>query len=91
MALKATRILVVDAIVVLDQTDPQVAAGIVELQRASYAVEADLIRFDAIPPLQETAADVSGLELTILGALDGGSGPDPVVSAGIAIARFWRD
>lgn len=51
-----------------------VAARIVEIQRAAYAVEAALMGFDGIPPLHETVADVRGLtDLTWLGASDGGT------------------
>ena len=64
------KMLPVGAIVVLDHTDPRIAARIVELQRASYAVEADLIGFDAIPTRLETPAQVARLDLTILGAVD---------------------
>jgi ribosomal protein S18 acetylase RimI-like enzyme len=49
-----------------------VAAGIVALQRASYAVEARLIGSDEIPPLRETADELARLELTVLGAVEGG-------------------
>lgn len=38
--------------------DRNIAARVVEIQRAAYAVEADLIGYDAIPPLRETVADV---------------------------------
>lgn len=43
----------------IDITDPLTAARIVEIQRAAYAVEAALIGFGGIPPLDETAADVA--------------------------------
>jgi ribosomal protein S18 acetylase RimI-like enzyme len=42
----------------------------VKTQRAAYGVEADLIRFDAIPPLHETETDVMGLDLTILAVVE---------------------
>ena len=47
------------------------ASRVVELQRAAYAVEADLIGFDSIPPLHDTAADVLASELTWVGAFRG--------------------
>ncbi|MBT8206865.1 MAG: GNAT family N-acetyltransferase [Acidimicrobiia bacterium] len=53
----------------IDVTDPLVAARVVEIQRAAYAVEAALIGFDGIPPLHETAADVAALtELEWIGS-----------------------
>jgi ribosomal protein S18 acetylase RimI-like enzyme len=62
----------VPAVVVLDHADPAQAALIVALQRASYAVEAELIGFDGIPPLHEPADAVRVLDLTILAGVDGG-------------------
>jgi ribosomal protein S18 acetylase RimI-like enzyme len=58
------------SVVVLDQSEPSVAAKIVALQRAAYGVEAQLIKFDGIPPLHETEDDVAKLKITILGAFD---------------------
>jgi ribosomal protein S18 acetylase RimI-like enzyme len=40
------------------------------VQRAAYRVEAELIEFNRIPPLHETADDISGLDLTMLGAVE---------------------
>jgi GNAT superfamily N-acetyltransferase len=45
----------------IDPTDPDVAARIVEIQRAAYAVEAALIGFDGIPQLAETPDQVREL------------------------------
>lgn len=59
-------------VVFLDHTERRAAAEIVRLQRASYAVEAELIGFDDIPARRETADRVSQLELTFLGAVEGG-------------------
>ena len=42
----------------LDPGDPATAAAIVELQRASYAVEAALIGSDGIPALTETTDEI---------------------------------
>lgn len=42
----------------IDSADDGLSARIVEIQRAAYAVEAELIGFDGIPVLEETAADV---------------------------------
>ncbi|HVE90795.1 MAG TPA: GNAT family N-acetyltransferase [Actinomycetota bacterium] len=54
----------------LDQRDLFTAARITALQRVSYEQEAKLIGFDAIPPLRESAEDVSALHLTMLGVED---------------------
>jgi GNAT superfamily N-acetyltransferase len=54
----------------LDHRDASVAAEIARVQHAAYQVEADLIGFDGIPPLHETASDVTRLELTLVGARD---------------------
>jgi len=62
----------VTAIRVLEHRRPDVAAEIVELQRLSYAVEAELIGFDGIPPLHETTEQVTALDLVVLGAFEGG-------------------
>ena len=48
----------------------ELAARIVQLQRAAYSVEAELIGFDGIPPLHDTADDVMALELDWLGAFE---------------------
>ncbi|MDW3220065.1 MAG: GNAT family N-acetyltransferase [Acidimicrobiales bacterium] len=53
----------------IDPADDQLTDRIVEIQRAAYTVEAELIGFDRIPVLQETAADVRHQRgLTWLGA-----------------------
>jgi ribosomal protein S18 acetylase RimI-like enzyme len=57
----------VEAVVVLDHHDREVARRIRDLQRAAYAVEAELIGFDQMPPLVEDVDDITGLTLTILG------------------------
>jgi ribosomal protein S18 acetylase RimI-like enzyme len=43
----------------LDVRDPAIAAQVVDVQRAAYRVEADLIGNDAIPALHESQADVA--------------------------------
>lgn len=43
----------------------------VELQRAAYAVEAELIGFNGIPPLHESIEDVVRSELNWVGAFAG--------------------
>jgi ribosomal protein S18 acetylase RimI-like enzyme len=58
-------------VVLVDHAEPRLAAEIVDLQQASYAVEADLIGFDQIPTQHETASQVSQLDLIVLGAVEG--------------------
>jgi hypothetical protein len=45
----------------VDHTRPSVAEDILRVQRRSYAVEAQLIDFDAIPNLRETVDDIRQL------------------------------
>jgi ribosomal protein S18 acetylase RimI-like enzyme len=52
----------------LDLSDGGVAAGVLELQRRSYAVEARLIGSDRIPPLHESLEELQGCGETFLGA-----------------------
>lgn len=47
----------------IDPTDRRVADELVPLQRAAYAVEAELIGFDGIPPLHETVDELVGAGL----------------------------
>jgi GNAT superfamily N-acetyltransferase len=58
-------------VLVLDQAHPVVAAKVLSVQQSAHRVEADLIEFDAIPPLHETVDDVLNLDLTVLGAMEG--------------------
>ena len=46
--------------------------GLVALQRASYAVEAELIGADVLPPMRETPAELRGCGETFLGAREEG-------------------
>lgn len=48
-------------VVVLEHRDRVMARRIRELQRASYAVEAELIGFNQMPPLVEEVEDVTNL------------------------------
>ncbi len=51
--------------------DPGVeGAALADLQRAAYAVEAELIGAESLPPMQEDARAVRGLGLSWLGARD---------------------
>jgi ribosomal protein S18 acetylase RimI-like enzyme len=52
--------------IVLD-TDTPVAARVLEIQRAAYAVEAGMLGYDAIPPLHETLAELQAKPLIFLG------------------------
>jgi ribosomal protein S18 acetylase RimI-like enzyme len=54
----------------LDPSDPAMGTAIVELQRASYAVEAALIGSDGIPALTETLDEVRAAGWGWLGAVD---------------------
>lgn len=49
-------------IIRLDNKNEKTALQIVELQKASYKVEADLIGFDKLPPLLETTEDIISSE-----------------------------
>jgi ribosomal protein S18 acetylase RimI-like enzyme len=56
----------------LDLADEAVLQRVVELQRASYRVEADLIGAETLPPLRETPEQVRASGEAFLGAfLDG--------------------
>lgn len=60
-------------LVSVDPTDPIVATRIVEIQRAAYQVEAELIGFDGIPQLAESVEQVQSLtSMKWRGAFDDG-------------------
>ncbi|MGL5860957.1 MAG: GNAT family N-acetyltransferase, partial [Phycicoccus sp.] len=50
--------------------DPAVAAELVALQRAAYAIEAELIGSDAIPALHEPVAALAAADLVWFGIRD---------------------
>ena len=52
----------------LDLGDDATLERLVALQRASYAVEAELIGADVLPPMHETPAELRGCGETFLGA-----------------------
>ena len=54
----------------LDLDDPAVARAVLELQRASYALEAELIGDDRIPQLTETLEELRAAGLAWLGVAD---------------------
>jgi ribosomal protein S18 acetylase RimI-like enzyme len=54
----------------LDLADPPTLRQLWELQRAAYAVEAEIIGFDGIPPLQETLQQLRGCGESFLGVSD---------------------
>lgn len=54
----------------LDPRAEAVGPALLELQRASYAVEAALIGHDGIPALHETLEELRGADESWLGALD---------------------
>jgi hypothetical protein len=51
----------------IDATDPKTAHRLVEIQRAAYAVETELIGFDGIPTLHDAVDDVMTHDLQWLG------------------------
>jgi ribosomal protein S18 acetylase RimI-like enzyme len=51
----------------IDQRDSSIAKAIRDVQRAAYAVEAELTGFDGIPPLHESAELIRTLDLIVLG------------------------
>ena len=57
---------------IVDHRAVAVASEIVRIQRAAYAIEAELIGFDAIPPLHEDTVDVMQLGITFMGVVSGG-------------------
>lgn len=65
----------------LDLADPVTLPQMWELQRAAYAVEAELIGFDGIPPLHETRHELRGCGESFLGVSD---------ETGLAGAVSWN-
>jgi ribosomal protein S18 acetylase RimI-like enzyme len=57
----------------LDLADASVAAGVLDVQRHSYEVEARLIGSDRIPPLHESLEELQACGETFLGAYLEGS------------------
>lgn len=55
----------------LDVTDQKLAERLLEIQHAAYAVEARLIGFDGIPPLQEDLHELMASSERWLGRYDG--------------------
>ena len=49
------------------EADTAVARRVLEIQRAAYSVEADLVGYDCIPPLHETLAERQSRPLIFLG------------------------
>jgi len=64
----------------LDLADPDTLRQLWELQRAAYAVEAELIGFDGIPPLHESPQELRGCGESFLGLDD---------DTGLAAAVSW--
>ncbi|GAA1148895.1 hypothetical protein GCM10009630_54190 [Kribbella jejuensis] len=58
-------------ITALDVTDHELATRLLEIQHAAYAVEAELIGFDGIPPLQEDLHELMASTEHWLGRYDG--------------------
>jgi ribosomal protein S18 acetylase RimI-like enzyme len=57
----------------IDVTDPETAEQLLAVQHRAYAVEAELIGFDGIPPLQEDLAGLMASTEYWLGRYDGSS------------------
>jgi len=55
----------------LDLADAAIASQLLELQSEGYAVEADLVGSNEIPPLRETLPELQACGETFLGALVG--------------------
>ncbi|CAB4602912.1 MAG: hypothetical protein F2534_22915 [Actinobacteria bacterium] len=53
----------------LDLSDPAIAAQVLAIQRAAYAQEAELVGYDAIPPLHETLDELRSQPLEWLAAI----------------------
>ena len=68
----------------IDITDPLEAARVLELQRASYRIEADLIGF-AVPPMRETLEELQSSGEVFHGWLEAG------VLAGFASHKLIGD
>jgi Acetyltransferase (GNAT) family len=56
----------------LDVTNPEIASAVLDLQRRAYAVEAELIGSDELPPLRESLEELQRSGETFLGAYLGG-------------------
>ena len=56
----------------IDLSNDDVAVRVIEIQRASYRVEADLIGFEGIPPMHEDVGDLRSLDLQWLGSWESG-------------------
>ncbi|WP_369199094.1 GNAT family N-acetyltransferase [Streptomyces djakartensis] len=54
----------------LDLTDPDTLRQLWDLQQASYAVEAQLIGFDGLPPLHESLEQLRACDESFLGVRD---------------------
>lgn len=55
---------------ILDLSDDAVLRELWTVQRLAYAVEAELIGFDGIPPLHESLDELRGCDETFLGLYD---------------------
>jgi ribosomal protein S18 acetylase RimI-like enzyme len=69
----------------LDLTDERVAARVLAIQRAAYAIEAELVGFDGIPPLHESLDELRAQRLEWLGVVDDGE-----IAGAIAITGEGR-
>ncbi len=60
-----------DTTLLFPRADPASAQRLLELQRAAYAAEAELLGFEGIPPLHETLAELLAIPQQWLGRFDG--------------------
>ena len=80
----------------IDLDDVGVAERVVEIQCAAYRVEADLIGFDAIPPLHETIRELQIQPLGWCGSFEDQilqeslAGPSSVASATLIASQSIR-
>ncbi len=61
----------------VDPADPAIAAALVALQRAAYAVEAALLGVPSLPPMTQTPEAFAAARLEVLAASTAGDGHEP--------------
>lgn len=61
------------SIAVVDHRNARTATELVALQRRAYAIEAELIGYDRMPPLIETAEELMRSRLTMLTVIESGA------------------
>ena len=90
-----------DTTLLFPRADPDRAQRLLELQRAAYAAEAELLGFDGIPPLHETLEELlatgqrwlgrfTGTELVGALAWEEGGDMGPEISRLVVAPAAWR-